>query len=198
MDELKELRTQMAAMKHSLEEYNIVNNRLMRTVMKQRSGWMSNYVTAEIIAMPVLSLFIIAICHTMHMSMWIAYSIIIAMIPSTYIDWKSTMRISSDDINNLSLLELKRKLQKQKHYRKIQLLIELPFCVIWAGWFLIEYLHLRDAFKGHSEENASALGNIIFMLIMLALSVAVILIIYQVAQRTNDRIIEDIDYSDKE
>ena len=198
MDELNELRNQMAAMKQSLENYSIVNQRLMRTVMKQRSGWMNNYVIAEIIGTPLLALLMIGLCRLMHISMWIAYTITIAMILSTYVDWKSTMRILPADINSLSLLDLKKKLQKQKYYRKIQLLVELPLSLAWAAWFLIEYLHLQDAFKNLSEGNALAWGSVIFMVFMLALSAIVAIILYKKAQQTNDRIIDDIEHTDKE
>lgn len=194
MDELNELRNQMAAMKQSLENYSIVNQRLMRTVMKQRSGW-NNYVIAEIIGAPFLALLMIGLCSLIHISMWIAYTIIIAMILSTYVDWKSTMRILPADINSLSLMELKKKLQKQKYYRKIQLLVELPLSLAWAAWFLIEYLHQQDAFKNLSEV---AWGSVIFMVFMLALSAIVVIILYKKAQQTNDRIIDDIEHTDKE
>lgn len=128
MDELKELRDQMAAMRNDLNNYAIVNDRLMLTVMKQRSKGLNWYVNAELIFTPFLILFFFGICYALNMSVWLAITMSVACVISGLIDIK-TMRLSSRLINSLSLRELRTYLIRQKRQHTIQLIVELPLCM---------------------------------------------------------------------
>ena len=193
MDELNQLRDQMASMKSSLDKYSIVNKTLMRTVMRQRSNWLNGIVIAEIITVPILSEFFFGLCAACDLSIWIAITLAVALVASTVVDWKSTMWISSDAINSESLLSLRRRLEKQKHARLIQLVIELPLMLIWALWFYVEFFHMHDVVAGLTSGNADVIAKLIIIAIAFATSVAVVMWIYKRAQRTNDSMISDID-----
>lgn len=192
MDELKELRDQMAAMRSDLNNYAIVNDRLMQTVMRQRSKSLNWFVNAELIVTPFLILFFFGICYILHMSMWLAITMSVACIISGIIDLK-TMRVSSKLINSLSLRDLRSYLIRQKRQRTIQMIIELPLCMAWLVWFMLDYFSNEVMFADLQESAIFQWVKIIAIAITAIIAIIVIAVIFKKSQRVNDTMIEDID-----
>lgn len=192
MDELKELRDQMAAMRSDLNNYAIVNDRLMQTVMRQRSKSLNWFVNAELIVTPFLILFFFGICYILHMSMWLAITMSVACIISGIIDLK-TMRVSSKLINSLSLRDLRSYLIRQKRQRTIQMIIELPLCMAWLVWFMLDYFSNEVMFADLQKSAIFQWVKIIAIAITAIIAIIVIAVIFKKSQRVNDTMIEDID-----
>lgn len=192
MDELKELRDQMAAMRSDLNNYAIVNDRLMQTVMRQRSKSLNWFVNAELIVTPFLILFFFGICYILHMSMWLAITMSVACIISGIIDLK-TMRVSSKLINSRSLRDLRSYLIRQKRQRTIQMIIELPLCMAWLVWFMLDYFSNEVMFADLQKSAIFQWVKIIAIAITAIIAIIVIAVIFKKSQRVNDTMIEDID-----
>lgn len=192
MDELDMLRAQMAAMKSDLDKNAIVNDRLMQTVMKERSKGLNRLVNAEIIFIPFLILFYIGICHVMKLSIWIAVTMAIGCIISMIIDLK-TMKVSTRLINSLSLRDLRTYLIRQKRQRTIQLIVELPLAMAWLVWFLLSLLGNSMALRDMNDP--TTVGWIKFAVIIATAIIAlvVIILVYRNSQRINDSMIKEID-----
>lgn len=192
MDELDMLRDQMAAMKSDLDKNAIVNDRLMQTVMKERSKGLNRLVNTEIIFIPFLILFYIGICHVMKLSIWIAVTMAIGCIISMIIDLK-TMKVSTRLINSLSLRDLRTYLIRQKRQRTIQLIVELPLAMAWLVWFLLSLLGNSMALKDMNDP--TTVGWIKFAVIIATAIIAlvVIILVYRNSQRINDSMIKEID-----
>lgn len=192
MDELDILRDQMAAMKSDLDKNAIVNDRLIQTVMKERSKGLNRLVNAEIIFIPFLILFYIGICHVMKLSIWIAVTMAIGCIISMIIDLK-TMKVSTRLINSLSLRDLRTYLIRQKRQRTIQLIVELPLAMAWLVWFLLSLLGNSMALRDMNDP--TTVGWIKFAVIIATAIIAlvVIILVYRNSQRINDSMIKEID-----
>lgn len=192
MDELDMLRDQMAAMKSDLDKNAIINDRLMQTVMKERSKGLNRLVNAEIISIPFLILFYIGICHVMKLSIWIAVTMAIGCIISMIIDLK-TMKVSTRLINSLSLRDLRTYLIRQKRQRTIQLIVELPLAMAWLVWFLLSLLGNSMALRDMNDP--TTVGWIKFAVIIATAIIAlvVIILVYRNSQRINDSMIKEID-----
>lgn len=195
MDELDMLRDQMAAMKSDLDKNAIINDRLMQTVMKERSKGLNRLVNAEIISIPFLILLFFGICHVMHLSIWILVTMAIGLIVSTIVDIK-TMKVSTRLINSLSLRDLRTYLIRQKRQRTIQLIVELPLGMAWLVWLLLSLFDnsmvltdLRDM------NNQATVGWIKFAIIMVTSIIAIftMIMVYREAQNVNDSMIEEIE-----
>ena len=191
MDELKELRDQMADMRRSLDNYSIVNDRLMQTVMRERSKGLNWYVNAEIISIPFISLMFFGIFLSLHMSIWIPITVTVGCIVSTLFDLK-TMKISKKKINSLSLRDLRAFLIRQKRMRTVQLAIELPLVIAMVTWFMLAYLE-NEVMFGNSASEGPAVWKYVTVAIMLAIVCVLVMVIYRKSQNVNDRMIEDID-----
>lgn len=187
----------MQSMKKSLDNYDIVNSRMMRAIMKRKSSLLNNCVISEIILFPILSLFFGWACIEFNMNFMIAVTMSFALFVSIIIDWK-TIRISPSDISSLSFKELKIKLKKQKRQRFWQFAIEIPIMLAWQAWFCYEF------FKPDGVEGLGDLGsmftvsNTICILLIILFSVAPIMIIYKYMQRVNDQLINEIHDSENE
>lgn len=189
------LRDQMAAMKSDLDKNAIINDRLMQTVMKERSKGLNRLVNAEIISIPFLILLFFGICHVMHLSIWILVTMAIGLIVSTIVDIK-TMKVSTRLINSLSLRDLRTYLIRQKRQRTIQLIVELPLGMAWLVWLLLSLFDnsmvltdLRDM------NNQATVGWIKFAIIMVTSIIAIftMIMVYREAQNVNDSMIEEIE-----
>lgn len=195
MDELDMLRDQMAAMKSDLDKNAIINDRLMQTVMKERSKGLNRLVNAEIISIPFLILLFFGICHVMHLSIWILVTMAIGLIVSTVVDIK-TVKVSTRLINSLSLRDLRTYLIRQKRQRTIQLIVELPLGMAWLVWLLLSLFDnsmvltdLRDM------NNQATVGWIKFAIIMVTSIIAIftMIMVYREAQNVNNSMIEEIE-----
>ncbi len=191
MDELKELRDQMADMRRSLDNYSIINDRLMQTVMRERSKGLNWYVNAEIISIPFVCLMFFGMCFSLHMSIWIPITVTVGCIVSALFDLK-TMKISKKKINSLSLRDLRAFLIRQKRMRAIQLAIELPLAIAMVTWFMLAYME-NEVMFGNSASEGPAVWKYVTVAIMLAIVCVLVMVIYRKSQNVNDRMIEDID-----
>lgn len=197
MDELKELRNQMSAMKDSLERYEIINERLMHTVMEGRSKGLNWFVSVEMITVPFLCLFFFGVCAALHLTMWLAITISVACVVSTIWDMK-TMRVPRKLINKLSHSDLRRFLIRQKRMRAIQLAVELPLSIAWVIWFMLAYLGNEVMFGDLVDSKAYMWAKIIFIAVMVLLVIVVVMVIFRKSQRINDSMISDIDSSEED
>lgn len=196
MDEITELRRQMAAMKQSLDNYTIVNKQLIRNVMSKRPQGLNWLVTTELITVPFLCVFFFGICIALHISIWIAITLTIACVIDTYLDTK-TMRVPQKLISSLPLQELRKYLVRQKRNRKIQFLVMAPLCAAWILWFLLSYLHNDVIFHELRASEGFLWAEIAFVGGTLIICGIVITVIYLKSQRVNDAMINDIDSLDE-
>lgn len=197
MDEINELREQMAAMRKSLEDYQIVNKRLINTVMKKRSQGLSWFVNGEIIALPFICLALFGFCYALGMSVWIAVTMTVACIVSTIVDLK-TMRVPADMINLLNMKDFRSFLVRQKRMRKLQLLIESPLCAAWIIWFIHSYFSHSSIFDELRRSEGYIWVEIAVVAFTVVVSAIVIAVIFLKSQEVNNSLISDIDsYEDE-
>lgn len=196
MDELTQMREQLASMKRSLDESKIINRDLMIYVMKQKSSWMNNLVKWELILLPVILLLLLFECYIAGISMWFFIVGMAGVIVDTFLDLK-TVRISRRSIETLDLLSLRRKIVKQKRQRYLQTIIVMPLCLIWLGWFSWSMAGgmFREAIPDPRVFFWFALG---FVGVIFALTVGVCVWVYKKMQTTSNELLSDIDQLEAE
>ncbi len=107
MDQLDILKQEMAALKSALDKEQIVNDRLFRTIMRQRASWLNNFVTWEFILLPFLYLLFVGVCAYFHVSQWYAFSFLIIAILDAVADL-CTFRISPKVFSTSTMLDVRR------------------------------------------------------------------------------------------
>ncbi len=188
MDQLDILKQEMAALKSALDKAQIVNDRLFRTVMRQRASWLNNFVTWEFILLPFLYLMFVGICAFFHVSQWYAFTFFILALLDALADIR-TLRISPKIFSTSTMLEVRRLLIKQKKERFIHVCIGLPLAIVWLILLLNAILHASQPMApDHAINFAGVIGGLIGGL----MGALIVLIIYRKAQRTNDTLISDL------
>lgn len=188
MDELESLRQEMSALKQNLDQQQIINKKMLRNIMKQRASWLNVFVNVEIIAIPLVSLMFLGICQFLNISIWYAISMLVLTIIDTAFDWH-TMRISPKLLGTASILELRKKLVRQKKERLWQTCISAPIFILWAILFINAMLS-----DSNSMNLAGATGGIIGGIA----GAIIMIVIYRKAQGTNNSMLNDIEDSDSE
>ena len=188
MEQLDILKQEMAELKRNLDKERIVNDRLLRSVMRQKASWLNKFVIAEFIMLPVLYLMFAGICAYFHVSQWYALTLLILSFLDVVVDMR-TFRIPPKLFSTSTMLEVRRLLLKQKKERFIHMCIALPLAIVWLILMLSAIANASDPLASdHALNYAGVIGGIIGGLI----GGIVVFIIYRKAQRTNDFIISDI------
>lgn len=183
MDQLDILKEEMAALKRNLDKEQIINDKLMRTVMKQRASWLNTLVKAEFITLPFIWLILAAFSVGLHVSLWYANIFIILAVVDAAFDCR-TLRIPPKIFSTYSMTEMRKFLIKQKRERAIQTWVSAPLAIIWILLFT-NAMKVGDL--GAFGLHIGLIGGIIGVII----AIPVIIIIYKKAQNTNDSIIND-------
>ena len=139
MDELQEMREQMAALKEKLNKQEVVNDRLIRDVLSQKmkvinkNGWISG----------LCGLFVITfgnfMFYQMGLSTWFLIGTTVMMIFCVVVTWISHSWVNSNEIANGDLLRVaKQAFRLQKVYKNWKY-IALPMILAWGVWLGLEY-----------------------------------------------------------
>lgn len=183
LDELMKLRQEMNGLRHALDSQRIVNDRLMRTVMSERSGWIGRLLRAELILLPLI---ILVFCM-LAASGIISWGLCIFTVAMCALDVASDFqvnRLRHSEIMTMPLLALQRLIVDRKKLRRKRLIISciavLPF-LLWLGYDTsreAEYVFFDYAFI--------IFGGLVGLLIAFG--------IYRRMQRTDDAILAEINY----
>lgn len=189
MEQLDILKKEMAELRRNLDKEQIVNDRLLRTVMRQKASWLNKFVTSEFIMLPILYLMFVGICAFFHVSQWFSFVLLILSALDVIGDLR-TFRISPKVFSTCTMLEVRHLLVRQKKERFIHVCIALPLAIVWLILILSAIANASDPLAtDHALNYAGVIGGLIGGII----GGIVVMIIYRKAQRTNDFIINDID-----
>lgn len=179
----------MAQLKRNLDKEQIVNDRLLRTVMRQKASWLNKFVIVEFCLIPMLYLLFAGICAFFHISQWFAITFLIMSVIDVVADLR-TFSISPKIFSTCTMLEVRKQLIRQKKERLIHVCIALPIAIVWVILLLNSIANASDPMAtDHALNFAGVTGGIIGGIV----GAIVVIIIYRKAQRTNDFIINDID-----
>ena len=191
MDELNAMREQMDSLKENLNKSNIISRRLMVAVMKQKASWVNNYVSANFIIVPLMLIFLIRVCRSTGITMWVMAAFALLAVADTIVDLK-TVRIQLGSLLRLPVLEMRRLLVEQKKARLRHVMIDIPLYMAWGAWFLYEVYEHMGAFQipiiGINITSLS--GVIITGLIALGACLGIIVWLFRKMQGVNDSIIK--------
>lgn len=139
MDELQEMREQLAALKEKLNKQEVVNDRLIRDVLSQKmkvinkNGWVSG----------LCGLFVITfgnfVFYQMGLSTWFLIGTTAMMIFCVAATWVSHSWVNSNEIANGDLLRVAKQAHRLQNVYKNWKYIALPMILVWMTWLGLEY-----------------------------------------------------------
>ena len=162
MDELQEMREQMAALKEKLNKQEVVNDRLIRDVLSQKmktinkNGWLSS----------LSGLFVITfgnyLFYQMGLSTWFLIGTTVMMIFCAAVTWISHSWVNSKEIANGDLLRVAKQAYRLQKVYKNWKYIALPMILVWATWLGLEYAaEVKDTAMVISMMSGGIIGGLV-------------------------------------
>ncbi len=134
LQELEELRSQVAEFKNRMEKQEIVNQQMMKQAMTAHVSWIKNFnVGADVVClffMPLLAFFLRSIGCS-----WAPFIVIlIILIAELIFNIWNTRSISTKYLMADDVLTYRQRLIKFKQRERWQTMIEVPLLVLWVFW----------------------------------------------------------------
>lgn len=193
MEELETMRLQLAELKRQLDTQQILNNELLRKIMRRKASWLNKFVLIEFISLPISYILFAALSAAANVSQWYAFIFLIFGTLDTICDCR-TVRIPPRKFSEASLIQLRAFLVRQKRERMIQLVISAPLTLIWLlayGYALFGQFTSTIPADDSLIRQASAIG-LIGGGIGAVCGVIVVIILYRKIERTNHSLMGDI------
>ena len=188
LQELEELRSQVAEFKNRMEQQEIVSQQLLKQAMTAHVSWFKNFnVWADIIClcfMPVLALILRGIGCS-----WAPFIVIlIILIGELIFNIWNTRSISTKYLMSDDVLTSRQRLLKFKQREKWQMVIEVPLLVLWVFWVYFDG-------PGHTSQNQTEWA--VRFIIAFVIGFAIGFYIYYREMRSLNKAIKEIDEFDK-
>lgn len=191
-NELELLRQQMNMLKEKLDAQEIVNNKLFTKSMRKEMSWIKRYVYIQFALIPFVALIWVGVKFTLGLSWWNYAYLMLLCVFFVYIDYVINVKaLSNADYHKNNLIETARKLAKMKRQRSIQMIVEILLLIIWLIWTFFEVNAAQSTATGIRQSLLQ--GGIIGGYIGGIIGIIVAFVIFYKMQRTNDRLIEQID-----
>ena len=191
MDQLDIMRQQLAELKLQLDNQQIINQDLLRKVMRGKASWIDRFVKFELISLPFIYLLFVGICWAYGISQWYAFAFLICGAIDALLDLR-TARIPPSIFSG-SIVDMRRFLVKQKAQRFIQTCVMGILCIIWVCLFFAAMATSKSTFlNSDGIWTVASIGGLIGGVLGAIVGVLIIIILYRKMQRTNDQILSDL------
>ena len=199
---LEQMRSQLDALRRKLDSQQIVNDRLVRTAMQSRMGWIGRYVRfEEYLLLPLAVVVFLGLKLAIGLSWWFFAFTMAMCVAIVVADHKVNILAGSlwqggsmVEVRRrlVRMKELRRRLVRMKELRRRQLMVSFPVVAVWLAVLVLELLSCGIFGPGVppvSEWRPAAFAGVVGTVAGLVASVAVV----RKMQRTNDELIRQID-----
>lgn len=191
-NEIELLRQQMNVLKEKLDAQEIVNDRLVAKSMRKEMSWIKKYIYVQFALIPFVALIWVGVKYILGLSWWNYSFLMLMCVVFVYIDYVVNVKaLSNADYHKNNLIETARKLVKMKRQRTIQMIVEILLLILWLIWTFLEVNSAQSTATGLRQSLLQ--GGIIGGYIGGVIGIIVAFVIFYKMQRTNDRMIEQID-----
>lgn len=133
--ELMEMKEQLSILTKKLERETIVNERLMRSVTKEKISKMQRYVLIKAIAIACLVPYMHFITYWLGISPWFCAFTFLLLVLALFSDYLIHRNLRSDEAMSSNLLEVRRKALRIKQAHQNWIKFRIPIHTIWICWF---------------------------------------------------------------
>ena len=188
LQELEELRSQVAEFKNRIENQEIVSQQLLKQAMTAHVSWFKGFnVWADVVGlffMPVLALVLREIGCS-----WAPFiMILILLIGELIFNIWNTRSISTKYLMSDDILTSRQRLLRFKQREQWQTVIEVPMIVLWAIWVY---------FDGPGRMSQNQTEWAVRLIIGLVIGLGIGIYIYYREMRSLNKAIKEIDEFNK-
>ena len=191
--ELEQMREQMAALKRRLDNQEIINEQLIRNVMKNRLSWINSYVIFEAVAAPLLIIELMLFdIFVIHFSYWLLAYTIFIMVGSLIYNWRFTW-VKDSSLLQGDLNSLRKNFVGKKRRIVWENIVTLVLVAIWVPWLIFEIRDYMLTLDPDSFLYICLEGGIVGVTAGCVIGIAIGLFINWKAGRTYGKVIAQID-----
>jgi hypothetical protein len=186
--ELEQMKGQLGVLKDKLEKESLVNDRIMRRIMRKRVKTIKRYVDMTY----VLILISIPYCTWVFKSLLgVSWAFVVVtdlfMVVALIYEYQAHKEVTAKGLLDESLLDVSRKVQRMKKMNAQWLLFGIPFGILWLLWIILDI-----------PEDNDYIINVMFIIIGAIVGAFVGITFYRKRQRIAKDILSQIDELTKE
>ena len=184
LQELEQLRSQVAEFKNRLEQQEIVSERLLKQAMSGHVSWFKKLnVWADVVClcfMPLVALFL----REIGCSWAPIITLLLILIGELIFNIWNTRSISSQHLMSNDVMTSRQRLLRFKQRERWQTVIEVPMIVLWMVWVYFDI-------AGSTLHNQTEMT--VWFISVLVIGLAIGFYIYYREMRSLNKAIKDID-----
>ena len=145
--ELEQLRSDFEALKEEFGKQRIVNDELMKSVLKGKVGWLDKEERIEYFAAAAAILLCPSFHFAFNASWWFVGATAVLMAVCAFFNWKIHRNVKMHKIDSLDLLTFAQNVKKLKKDYFTWIKIGIPVIILWFAWLVMEVISKTDNVK---------------------------------------------------
>ena len=188
LQELKELRSQVAEFKNRVEQQEIVSRRLLKEAMKGHVSWIKQMsIWGSVGELVILPLLVYALRCIVGVSWLPIIAVGLVIVGEAVFNFWNVSSIRDKHLAVDYVLSAQQRLITFKRREKLYTYGILPFIFLWVVWLLF------DVYYGTDIPFFPSSDRLLFYFVVIAITLAVISYVFYREMRSLNKAIKDID-----
>ena len=188
LQELEELRSQVAEFKKRVEQQEIVSRRLLREAMKGHVSWIKQMsIWGSVGELVILPLLVYALRCIVGVSWLPIIAVVLLLVGEAVFNFWNVSSIRDKHLAVDDVLSVQQRLITFKRREKLYTYGILPFIFLWVVWLLF------DVYYGTDIPFFPSSDRLLFYFVVIAITLAVVSYVFYREMRSLNKAIKDID-----
>ena len=188
LQELEELRSQVAEFKNRVEQQEIVSRRLLKEAMKGHVSWIKQMsIWGSVGELVILPLLVYALRCIVGVSWLPIIAVGLVIVGEAVFNFWNVSSIRDKHLAVDDVLSVQQRLITFKRREKLYTYGILPFIFLWVVWLLF------DVYYGTNIPFFPSSDRLLFYFVVIAITLAVISYVFYREMRSLNKAIKDID-----
>ena len=183
LQELEQLRSQVAEFKSRLEQREIVSRRMLDTAMKGHVSWIKKMgVWGGVVDLALVPLAVFLLKGIVGVTWMPVIVLVIGLVFEAFFNFWNVSTIRDKYLLANDVINTQQRLRTYKRREKLYTYIAIPFIILWIVWFLFDVYSGKDIPFPTTE-----------IIVAIAIILTVIFYIFYREMRSLNKAIKDID-----
>ena len=188
LQELEELRSQVAEFKKHVEQQEIVSRRLLKEAMKGHVSWIKQMsIWGSVGELVILPLLVYALRCIVGVSLLPIIAVGLVIVGEAVFNFWNVSTIRDKHLAVDDVLSVQQRLITFKRREKLYTYGILPFIFLWVVWLLF------DVYYGTDIPFFPSSDRLLFYFVVIAITLAVVSYVFYREMRSLNKAIKDID-----
>ena len=188
LQELEQLRSQVAEFKNRLEQQEIVSRQMLEKAMKGHVSWIKQMsVWGGVVDLALVPLIVYLLKSIVGVSWLPIIAICIVMVFEAFFNFWNVSTIRDKYLAANDVINTQQRLRTYKRREKLYTFGILPFIFLWIVWLLF------DVYYGTDIPFFPSSKRLLFYIVLIVITTAVLSYVFSREMRSLNKAIKDID-----